>query len=57
MIIHQIQALAKVGVTDIVLAVNYQPDVMVNAMQKVEAEFNVKIHFSIEEEPLGTGSY
>ncbi|KAJ3332030.1 mannose-1-phosphate guanyltransferase, partial [Blyttiomyces sp. JEL0837] len=36
MIFHQIEALAKVGVKDIILAVNYQPDVMVNAMQKVE---------------------
>ncbi|KAJ3175804.1 mannose-1-phosphate guanyltransferase [Irineochytrium annulatum] len=55
MILHQIEALAKVGVKDIILAVNYQPDVMVNAMQKVEEEFKVKIHFSIEPEPLGTG--
>jgi NDP-sugar pyrophosphorylase family protein len=57
MILHQIEALAKVGVKDIVLAVNYQPDVMVNAMAKVEEQFNVKIHFSIEPEPLGTGMY
>ncbi|KAJ3216684.1 mannose-1-phosphate guanyltransferase [Dinochytrium kinnereticum] len=55
MIFHQIEALAKVGVKDVVLAVNYQPDVMVNAMNKVEEELNVKIHFSIEPEPLGTG--
>ncbi|KAJ3123232.1 mannose-1-phosphate guanyltransferase, partial [Physocladia obscura] len=54
MILHQIAALAKVGVKDIILAVNYQPDVMVEAMAKVEEEFNVKIHFSIEPEPLGT---
>ncbi|KAJ3151467.1 mannose-1-phosphate guanyltransferase [Geranomyces variabilis] len=54
MILHQIEALAKVGVTDIVLAVNYQPRTMVDAMQEVEAKFNVKIHFSIESEPLGT---
>ncbi|TPX71452.1 hypothetical protein SpCBS45565_g01035 [Spizellomyces sp. 'palustris'] len=54
MILHQIEALAKVGVTDIVLAVNYQPQTMVDAMEKVEHEFNVKIHFSIETEPLGT---
>ncbi|KAI9193166.1 nucleotide-diphospho-sugar transferase [Polychytrium aggregatum] len=54
MIMHQIQALAKVGVTDIVLAVNYQPEVMVSAMRKVEEEFGVRIHFSIEPEPLGT---
>ncbi|KAJ3116871.1 mannose-1-phosphate guanyltransferase [Phlyctochytrium bullatum] len=55
MIFHQIEALAKVGVKDVVLAVNYQPDVMVNAMNKVEEELKVKIHFSIEPEPLGTG--
>jgi mannose-1-phosphate guanylyltransferase len=35
MIIHQIEALAKAGVKEIVLAVNYQPEVMVDAMAKV----------------------
>jgi mannose-1-phosphate guanylyltransferase len=55
MILHQIEALAKVGVKEIVLAVNYQPDIMVSAMNKVEEEYNVKITFSIEDEPLGTG--
>lgn len=40
---------------EIVLAVNYQPEVMVQAMQQVEAEFKLKITFSIEDEPLGTG--
>ncbi|KAJ3376663.1 mannose-1-phosphate guanyltransferase [Entophlyctis sp. JEL0112] len=45
----------EVGVTDIILAVNYQPDVMVEAMTKVEEEYGVKVHFSIEPEPLGTG--
>ncbi|KAI8909257.1 nucleotide-diphospho-sugar transferase [Powellomyces hirtus] len=54
MILHQIEALAKIGVTDVVLAVNYQPKTMVDAMQEVEAKFNIKIHFSIESEPLGT---
>jgi len=54
MIMHQIAALAKVGVTEIILAVNYQPDVMLTAMKKVEEEFGVKVSFSIEEEPLGT---
>jgi hypothetical protein len=29
---------------------------MVAAMQQVEEEFNVKITFSIEDEPLGTGN-
>ena len=55
MIFHQIEALVKVGIDEIVLAVNYQPDVMINAMKKVEEQYKVKITFSLEEEPLGTG--
>jgi Nucleotidyl transferase len=38
MILHQIEALVKVGVTEIVLAVNYQPEVMIRAMHEVEAK-------------------
>ncbi|KAI8873579.1 mannose-1-phosphate guanyltransferase [Ramicandelaber brevisporus] len=54
MIVHQIEALAKAGVTDVVLAVNYRPEVMVAVMEKYEAEYNIKITFSVENEPLGT---
>ncbi|KAJ3121799.1 mannose-1-phosphate guanyltransferase [Nowakowskiella sp. JEL0407] len=54
MILHQIEALAKVGVTDVVLAVNYRPEIMVNFMKRYEEEYGVKIHFSVESEPLGT---
>lgn len=35
MIEHQIAALAEVGVTDIVLAVNYRPEVMENRLKEV----------------------
>lgn len=35
MILHQIEALAEAGVTNIVLAVNYRPDVMVKALEHV----------------------
>lgn len=35
MILHQVESLAAAGVTDIVLAVNYRPDVMVSALKKV----------------------
>ena len=35
MILHQVEALAAAGVTDIVLAVNYRPDIMVAALKKV----------------------
>lgn len=35
MILHQVESLAAAGVTDIVLAVNYRPDVMVSTLKKV----------------------
>lgn len=54
MILHQIEALAKAGVTDIVLAVNYRPEVMVAALTEYGKEYGVNITFSVEEEPLGT---
>jgi len=54
MIEHQVAALADAGVTDIVLAVNYRPEVMTKALQKYEEQFGVKITFSVESEPLGT---
>lgn len=67
MILHQIEGLVKVralaytcefhqaGVTDIVLAVNYRPEVMVSILEKYEKKYNIKITFSVENEPLGTG--
>ncbi len=38
MIVHQIEALAEAGVTNIVLAVNYRPDVMVKALEHVSLQ-------------------
>ena len=35
MILHQIESLAAAGVTDVVLAVNYRPDIMINVLKKV----------------------
>jgi mannose-1-phosphate guanylyltransferase len=35
MIQHQIEALAAAGVTDVVLAVNYRPEVMAEALKSV----------------------
>lgn len=35
MILHQIESLAAAGVTDIVLAVNYRPDIMAKALKRV----------------------
>jgi len=54
MILHQIEALVKAGVKDVVLAVNYRPEVMVALLGKVEEQFGIKITFSVESEPLGT---
>lgn len=54
MILHQIEALAAVGVTDIVLAVNYRPEMMEAALAEYEKQFGVNITFSIETEPLDT---
>jgi mannose-1-phosphate guanylyltransferase len=54
MIQHQIEALASAGVTDVVLAVNYRPEIMAEALKTYEKQYNVKIEFSVETEPLGT---
>jgi mannose-1-phosphate guanylyltransferase len=35
MILHQIEALAAVGVTDVVLAVNYRPEIMERVLKQV----------------------
>lgn len=45
----------QAGVTDVVLAVNYRPEVMVSLLSKCEEEYGIKITFSVESEPLGTG--
>ncbi|AEO58884.1 hypothetical protein MYCTH_2306594 [Thermothelomyces thermophilus ATCC 42464] len=54
MILHQIEALADAGVTDIVLAVNYRPEIMEKYLAEYEKQFGINITISIENEPLGT---
>ena len=54
MILHQVESLAAAGVKDIVLAVNYRPEVMVATLKKYEGEYGVNSTFSGETEPLGT---
>lgn len=44
MILHQVEALAAAGVTDIVLAVNYRPEVMTAACKKVSMHVNHLSH-------------
>ena len=54
MIIHQVEALKAVGVTEVILAVAYQPDSMRAEMEEWGAKLGVKFTFSIETSPLGT---
>lgn len=51
---HQIQALAGAGVTEVILAINYQPEVMMKELANLEKQYNVKITCSLESEPMGT---
>ncbi|CAN6442856.1 unnamed protein product [Victoria cruziana] len=54
MILHQIEALKAVGVTEVVLAINYQPEVMLTFLKEFESKLGMKITCSRETEPLGT---
>lgn len=54
MILHQIEALVAVGVSEVVLAVNYQPEKMMDFLSAKEKQLGIKITVSKEEEPLGT---
>ncbi|KAK7276316.1 hypothetical protein RIF29_17455 [Crotalaria pallida] len=51
---NMIEALKAVGVTEVVLATNYQPEVMLNFSKDFEAKLGIKITCSQETEPLGT---
>jgi len=54
MILHQIEALCRIGVTEVVLAVNYRPQLMSSYLQPYEQKLGIKISYSHETEPLGT---
>eukprot|EP01013_Petalomonas_cantuscygni_P020121 TRINITY_DN3830_c0_g1_i1.p1 TRINITY_DN3830_c0_g1~~TRINITY_DN3830_c0_g1_i1.p1 ORF type:complete len:443 (-),score=102.81 TRINITY_DN3830_c0_g1_i1:327-1655(-) len=55
MIVHQLVALKAVGVTTVVLAVAYQPAVMEAAISAWADRIGLKVVYSIENTPLGTG--
>lgn len=40
--------------TEVILAINYQPEVMMKALGEYEKTYNIKITCSLETEPLGT---
>lgn len=54
MIIHQIEALKDAGCTEVVLAINYQPTVMMEFLNEWEKKLGIKITCSQEKEPMGT---
>eukprot|EP00879_Flechtneria_rotunda_P009941 GHRR01010396.1.p1 GENE.GHRR01010396.1~~GHRR01010396.1.p1 ORF type:complete len:329 (+),score=90.47 GHRR01010396.1:1003-1989(+) len=54
MIVHQIEALKSAGVTEVVLAINYRPEVMMGFIAEWEPKLGVKIVCSQEKEPMGT---
>ncbi|XP_065066649.1 mannose-1-phosphate guanyltransferase beta-B-like [Rhopilema esculentum] len=54
MLLHQVEALAKVGVTQVILAVSYLSELMENELKKEEKRLGIKIMMSHEKEPLGT---
>ncbi|CAM6049829.1 unnamed protein product [Sphagnum compactum] len=54
MILHQIEALKAAGVNEVVLAINYQPEVMMNFIRDFEEKLGIKIICSQEMEPMGT---
>jgi len=53
-VVHQIEALVEVGVKEIILAVNYQPQVMVEYLKTCEEKYGIKIIISQETIPMGT---
>lgn len=53
-VFHQIEALIKVGVKEIVLAVNVQPEALTRELSKFADEKKITIRYSKEDVPLGT---
>ena len=53
-LVHQIEALKKVGVGEVVLAINYNAEKMFSYLKEFEKEYDIKITVSKEEVPLGT---
>jgi mannose-1-phosphate guanylyltransferase len=51
---HQIEALAEVGVVEVILAVSFGPEKMKEALAEAEKRYGVKISISLETYPLGT---
>lgn len=53
-LLHQVEALVKVGVTEVILAVSYRAEEMEKELTVAAKKLGVKMIFSHETEPLGT---
>ncbi|GAX79927.1 hypothetical protein CEUSTIGMA_g7367.t1 [Chlamydomonas eustigma] len=54
MIVWQIEALKAAGCTEVILAINYRPEVMYNFINEWQEKLGIKITCSQESEPMGT---
>ena len=53
-LVHQIEALKKVGVSEVVLAINYNAEKMFSYLKEFEKDYNIKITVSKEDTPMDT---
>lgn len=50
----QIAQFASIGITEIIVALNYKANELIPTLKIIEDRYAVKVHLSIEEKPLGT---
>ncbi|KAH9410596.1 nucleotidyltransferase [Ordospora pajunii] len=51
---HQIEALVEAGITEIILALNYYSELIIQEVRDYSEEFGITITYSKEQDPLGT---
>lgn len=49
------KALSKVGVVEVIIAINYQADYIKKTLEPLEKKYNIKLTYSQETEAMGTG--
>lgn len=51
---YQIEKLVEIGIKQVILALNYYSELIIEEVSKYEIEFGIEIIYSKEDEPLGT---
>ena len=54
LVVHQLEALAKAGVTEVIVALHYKANQVKQVLREWVKKFDIKISFLIEETPLGS---